>query len=262
MIKRFGPTQYDVVMFPPDKDPWPAYTIWDFFPAIFNCPHEVERIGHMGDGGRWICGVSRVEDKPDCIIYSFGFTWETSFEQEILEHTSGCQIWGYDWTVKSLGGIPRSQRHRTHFQPYELAPSDAHEPDDSPKKYTLDTLMKINGHTYIDILKVDAEGGEFATFSKLVRSYIAADRPLPFGQLILEIHLWGKKFSEVLAFWELLEAAGLRPFRNEPNLVYQNYNKQSNTELAEYSFLNIRGQNVFIADPTPPTMVIDPEPNP
>lgn len=172
------------------------------------------------------------------LLYSSGFTWETSFEQELLERTSGCQIWGYDWTVKSLGGIPRAQRHRTHFQPYELSPSDAHESSDKPKKYTLDTLMKLNGecklpatpiyiyissgsqqpfsgHTYIDILKVDAEGGEFATFSKLVRSHIAADRPLPFGQLILEIHLWGKKFSEVLAFWELLEAAGLRPFRNE-----------------------------------------------
>lgn len=46
--------------------------VGDFFPAIFNCPHEVERVGNMGDGGRWLCGLSRIEDKPDCIAYSFG----------------------------------------------------------------------------------------------------------------------------------------------------------------------------------------------
>ncbi|TRM55157.1 hypothetical protein BD626DRAFT_357997, partial [Schizophyllum amplum] len=52
-----------------------------------------------------------------------------------------------------------------------------------------------------------------------------------------------------LGWWERLEAAGLRPFWTEPNLVYQNYNKQASSDLAEYSFLNIRGDNVFIRDP-------------
>ena len=32
------------------------------------------------------------------------------------------------------------------------------------------------------------------------------------------------------------------------NLVYANYNRQSGVELAQYSFLNIRGDNVFISD--------------
>lgn len=76
--------------FPPDKDPWPAYTVCmsnlssfllayfddvcagDFFPPAFNCPHELERIGALGDGGKWVCGLSRVAEKPDCIVYSFG----------------------------------------------------------------------------------------------------------------------------------------------------------------------------------------------
>lgn len=44
----------------------------DFFPPAFNCPHELERIGNLGDGGKWVCGLSRIEDKPDCVIYSFG----------------------------------------------------------------------------------------------------------------------------------------------------------------------------------------------
>jgi hypothetical protein len=44
----------------------------DFFPPAFNCPHEVERIGALGDGGKWICGLSRLAEKPDCIVYAFG----------------------------------------------------------------------------------------------------------------------------------------------------------------------------------------------
>lgn len=44
----------------------------DFFPPIFNCPHELDRLGALGDGGKWMCGLSRIEDKPNCVIYSFG----------------------------------------------------------------------------------------------------------------------------------------------------------------------------------------------
>jgi Methyltransferase domain len=58
------------------------YTIWDFVPASYSCPYEMERIGRMGDGGKWVCGMSLYEaipaEKP-CIIYSFGVQFESSF---------------------------------------------------------------------------------------------------------------------------------------------------------------------------------------
>jgi len=42
-------------------------------------------------------------------------------------------------------------------------------------------------------------------------------RPLPFGQLQIEIHVWGNMtvFSKFLGWWEMLEEAGLRPFWTE-----------------------------------------------
>lgn len=42
-------------------------------------------------------------------------------------------------------------------------------------------------------------------------------RPLPFGQLQLEIHVWGQEaeFPKFLKWWEMLEEAGLRPFWTE-----------------------------------------------
>ncbi|KAF7299064.1 hypothetical protein MIND_00854700 [Mycena indigotica] len=248
LIKKHGPTPNDVALFPPDKDPWPAYTVWDFFPAAYNCPHEITRLGALGDGGKWVCGISRVEEKPDCIVYSFGINYESSFEAEILAHTDHCQIWGYDFSVRSFGPeIPLLQKSRTHFFQYGLAGSD--KPDENPKMYTLETLMKMNGHTHIDILKIDIERWEFETLTALVKPYIASGKPLPFGQLQLEIHLWNLSFAEYLAWWESLEAAGLRPFWTEPNLVYQNYNRPGTSDLAEYSFLNTKGDNIFITNP-------------
>jgi Methyltransferase domain len=44
----------------------------DFFPPAFFCPHELERVGDLGDGGKWFCGLSRLQEKEDCIVYSIG----------------------------------------------------------------------------------------------------------------------------------------------------------------------------------------------
>ncbi|KAG7085881.1 hypothetical protein E1B28_003415 [Marasmius oreades] len=250
LIKKFGPTPADVQMFPADKDPWPAYTVWDFFPAAYNCPHDIQRLGALGDGGKWVCGITRIENKQDCVVYSFGINHESSFEAEILANTNHCEIWGYDFTVHSFGPqITKSQEHRTHFYPYKLGGSNKPAVGDEPAMFTLSSLMKTNGHSHIDILKVDIESWEFETLTTLIKSYTSAGLPLPFGQLQLEIHAWNKSFEEFLSWWEMLEDAGLRPFWTEPNLVYQNYNRGATVDLAEYSFLNVKGDNVFIRDP-------------
>ena len=190
----------------------------DFFPAAFNCPHEIERIGSLGDGGKWVCGLSRVAKKPDCVVYSVGINHESSFEAELLSRTTGCQVWGYDFSVDKFGpevqDVP-SLLGRAHFKPYGLAGTNAHGPNDVHKMYTLKSLMQLNGHKYIDILKVDIESWEFETLTALIKSYLDNDEPLPFGQLQLEIHLWHRDFPFFLQWWEVLEEAGLRPFWTE-----------------------------------------------
>ena len=71
------------------------------------------------------------------------------------------------------------------------------------------------GHTHIDILKVDIESWEFDTMTTLVDPYIVSGKPLPFGQLQMEIHIWDRTFEYFLTWWEKLEKAGLRPFWTE-----------------------------------------------
>jgi len=247
LIERYGPKASEIEMFPPNKSPWPAYTVWDFFPASFNCPHEVRRIGVLGDGGKWVCGLSRVVEKKDCVVYSVGINTESSFEAELLAETKHCKVWGYDFSVKGFAKqIPSHQLHRTEFHPYGLAGFDRAASGTEPAMYTLKSLMKMNGHEHIDILKVDVEGWEFDTLTTLINSFKGS--ALPFGQLQLEIHAWDRKFETFLKWWQTLEDAGLRPFWTEPNLVYVNYANEGKPHLAEYSFLNVKGDNVFIKD--------------
>lgn len=79
------------------------FTIWDFVRASLNCPYEMERIDRLGDGGNYVCGLSRYEQtsKP-CIVYSFGIQQESSLEEELLERTK-CELWGYDPSVDEFG---------------------------------------------------------------------------------------------------------------------------------------------------------------
>jgi len=161
-----------------------------------------------------------------------GINYESSFEAGLLENTNYCEVWGYDFSVKSFGPeIPKHLRSRTHFEQYALGGGDRFSDDNSHPLYTLDTIMNMNKHKHIDILKIDIESWEFETLTTLVDQYIKSGKPLPFGQLQLEVHIWHKRFAEFLEWWEKLEEAGLRPFWTEPNIVYQNYNEH--VDLAE-----------------------------
>lgn len=195
-------------------------------------------------------------------------------------------MYGYDFTARNFGhGVPRALKGRTHFARLGLGAVDSHGPADEPKMWTLRSLMAANGHDHIDVLHIDIEGWEFEVLRAMVIDFaglgsvganpggeadVQERGALPFGQLLIEFHVWHEKFEQFLAFWEMLENVGLRPFmsevrvtflylyhlthaRRQVNLVYANYNRQSGVELAQYSFLNTRGNNVFISDkPLPP----------
>jgi hypothetical protein len=44
----------------------------DFFIPAFQCPHRVQHVSTLGDGGKWVCGLDRVAKQHNCMIYSFG----------------------------------------------------------------------------------------------------------------------------------------------------------------------------------------------
>ncbi len=113
-----------------------------------------------------------------CFLFpvSTGPPTDASFEAELLARTRHCQLFIFDHTASAL---PRGlsthttlparfdefyapldtlsyddkldywdSRHilqRAHFKPYRIAGFDAHGTGDSPKTYTLESLMRQNG---------------------------------------------------------------------------------------------------------------------
>lgn len=126
------------------------YTIWDFTPASWGCPHEMERVGRMGDGGKWVCGMSRYEKLSrtrKCVIYSFGVRDESSFENEMLSRTE-CEIWAYDYTVVDFGEqLEPQNRPRAKFMQAGISGKTDETKD--PKFYSIQDLMKMNNHEYM-----------------------------------------------------------------------------------------------------------------
>ncbi|KAF9287612.1 hypothetical protein BGZ74_001044 [Mortierella antarctica] len=219
-------------------DPWDKWVYWwMYFPAAFNCPHEIQRVGPIYDGGKWICGMSLYEDRPraKCIIYSFGVSFETSFESEMLERTD-CEIFAYDASVTGMGAQMDSNP-RVTFKQYFIGHENKVDANGITWK-TLRALMKENGHDWIDILKVDIEGWEYLAFSAIMDDF---PETLPFGQLQMKVHPNETYvlFGDFLNFWERLEARGVYPWWTELNLnpTYRG----DRAWCSEYCFLNTRG---------------------
>ncbi|KAH9048310.1 hypothetical protein EDB84DRAFT_1605723 [Lactarius hengduanensis] len=201
------------------------------FHSAFQYPHRVQRVG---------------------------INCESSFESTLLKRGPGCEVWGYDYSVNSvrtLSSLPLPYllnwtygqwgpeitgdpevRDRAHFKPFALGGTNNHEDHDNPKCWTLDSLMDLNGEYQdtrsIDILKIDIEGGEFDGLTTCSSEIYARE---------------GRENFEYFArWWASLEAAGLRPFWTEPNLVYINLVRGVRPELAEYSFIDIRGNHALV----------------
>jgi len=269
-----------VPFFPTDFLSFP-YTIWDFFPATWTCPHDFQRVGRLGDGGKWVCGMSIYESVPapkfptievvesrekalipadaGLVIYSFGINAESSFEAEMLERVPSARIWGYDFSVDGWGAqIPTNQRHRTFFKKVGLGKEDKH--DASPPFYTLPTLMRTNGHSYIDILKIDVEGSEFDALDTLMDAFdniksASGKNVIPIGQVMIEIHVGNGldlkstvaggdiDFQRFRKWWERLEKMGMRPAWIEINLFAVTLaHGKSDPRCTEYVWVNARDE--------------------
>ncbi|KAH8990560.1 hypothetical protein EDB92DRAFT_1946508 [Lactarius akahatsu] len=195
-------------------------------------------------------------------VQRVGINCESSFESTLLKRGPGCEVWGYDYrvnSVRTLSSLPLPYllnwicgqwgpeitgdpevRDRAHFKPFALGGTNNHEDHDNPKCWTLDSLMDLNCAS-------TSRGGEFDGLTTFLSAHAAAAAAegdvLPVGQLQLEIYAReGRENLEYLArWWASLEAAGLRPFWTEPNLVYINLVRGVRPELAEVCRLKVRG---------------------
>lgn len=155
-----------------------------FLPS-WPCMWEVERIGRMGDGGKFTCGLPRLAQTrgKDLVVFSIGVEKESSWEYEVLERTDA-NIYMFDFSVDEVGvssapaathtvpesdvllrsspriqqygpqlqAAPKSISSRAHFNKVGFGARD--ENVGGNQFWTLRTMMKHAGVDWIDILKV------------------------------------------------------------------------------------------------------------
>lgn len=208
------------------------YNIWDLFRPTFFCPFDLERVGRLGDGGTWVCGMSCHEAltpgpssvaSPDksIVAYSFGIEHDSSFEAALLARLN-VEIRGFDYSVNGWAKeVPPSSR--AHFTKAAIAGTT--DRVQSPPKLTVRDIMKENGHHFFDIMKMDIEGAEFEALEALMDSAEEMrQHVLPIGQLLIELHITTRDdcpqtVRELVKWFQRLESFGMRPVFNEHNWI-------------------------------------------
>lgn len=156
-------------------------------------------------GGAW--SIVDQELNRDSIIYSVGVGTNISFDLAIAEKL-GCDVHLFDPTPRSIDWVKSHTLPNTlHFHEYGLAGEDGDILFYPPRRersshfspvrrgvksdqsntisapvFRLQSIMQKLGHTHVDLLKVDIEGGEYDAIDDILASDIEV------RQLAVEFH--------------------------------------------------------------------------
>lgn len=159
-------------------------------------PHEV--LGNEAYGA-WATVTNGLT--PASVVYSFGVGEDVSWDLALIKKT-GATIHAFDPTPKSIAWVTQQAwPSQLLFHPYGIAaydgvqhftePIKAHWVSYSPARKgsgveapvkKLATSMRELGHSHIDVLKMDIEGGEYAVIDDLLASHIFPT------QILVEFH--------------------------------------------------------------------------
>ena len=157
----------------------------------YPCLHGVVPIGadtvdSIKDGHKFSCGIQHIKSSP--IVYSFGSNKQQDFEQSMLYYRPDSRVYTHDILESHLPDMSVRDPKITYYAT-ALGPSSSAKSVRSNEKIQfklLHELMKERGHTYIDVLKIDIEGGEYPW---------VVNEPLDtfdrIGQLMIEVHRQG-----------------------------------------------------------------------
>jgi hypothetical protein len=222
-----------------DFDPFSRQSginVWDLFPPEVSCP-DVQRVGNIGEGGKWVCGLTWLEKQKKsqplrgaggsekCIIYSYGVSIETSFEEHMLSLSElKCEIFAFDPTVVGVN-VQKQHSANVHFHKQALWKTSGANDAFLLTEHLFDTMNRFN-HSFIDILKIDIEGSEWPVFHELFErarrirtEKLLSGNPswtLPFGQLLIELHY--EDMPSVVEFFSGMAEFEMLPFSREINL--------------------------------------------
>jgi len=197
--------------------------IWfqEHYEPSFHCEFE-ERIGAMGDGGKWMCDPTRIQQatksgKGKCLVYSVGSNGDFSFEASVLSQISeDCEVHTFDPAKAGTWKAPEGVKYHS-VALGEFAPAKP-----------LAQIVKELGHVgrKIDLFKIDCEGCEWETFKSWFGTGVGI------GQILVELH-WRDNPDVIHDFFHFLFQQGYVIFNKEPNTL------GCQGECIEYAFLKM-----------------------
>ena len=213
--------------------------------ADYNCPLLKARIGRIGDGGKWVCGLrSNLMRGRRCLVYSLGSAGDTSFEDALLRPTD-CEVHTFDPTLNQA--VQAAVEARPNLQFHAIGVGGSTKPGLGQTPVTVSNLQSLESimadlqHAWIDILKIDIESYEWSLFTDF---YAVHGARLPATQLLVEFHFPG----QAATVWEVLDAIladKYRVFSVEPNSYCEN--GCSARDLQEFAFIKVSDQGQICA---------------
>ncbi len=178
-----------------------SYPEWGFHPPHVQVTRRLTRVG--SDYGGYFLDTAIFPHDP--VIYSAGIGFDISFDLALIQQF-GCIVHAFDPTPKVqawIDGQSLSPQFRFHAvgiadfdgdadfflppRPDFISHSIVRAPQFSDQSIKvpvirLITAMSRFGHTHIDVLKMDIEGGEYSVLADLFREQI------PVQQMCVEFH--------------------------------------------------------------------------
>ncbi|XP_067678476.1 uncharacterized protein [Haliotis asinina] len=149
----------------------------------------IAHMGRRGHGGWDVCHADGYRTERPCLMYSFGFDSDFSFEDDVAKRY-GCETHYFDPKMKVMDGLKRQSGVTIHA--LTLSSDNGRTPS-GWKVRTLATVKNELFHTeVINILKVDIEDNEWRAIPEMFQSGVM-DKV---NQFLLEIHVLSQSRTE------------------------------------------------------------------
>mmetsp|Transcript_64146 Transcript_64146/g.118165 ORF Transcript_64146/g.118165 Transcript_64146/m.118165 type:complete len:300 (+) Transcript_64146:86-985(+) len=178
----------------------------------FHCT-LAERLGHVGDGGKWVCDPYSMKKNIDsgkpCLVYSIGSNGQFDFEKSVQDLISPrCEVHIFDPAKVGTWPVPANMSYHA----YPLGSGT--EVVQGVRTKSFPDIVQELGHKgrTIDILKIDCEGCEWQTVTQWLTSGVEI------RQILVELHWDGVKDGDKAnEFYKFLYKHGYAVFNKEPN---------------------------------------------
>ncbi|XP_046567029.1 uncharacterized protein LOC124283922 [Haliotis rubra] len=149
----------------------------------------IAHMGKKGHGGWDVCHADGYRPERPCLMYSFGFDSDFSFEDDVAKRY-GCETHYFDPKMKIMDGLKRKSGVTIHA--LTLSSDNGRTPS-GWKVRTLATVKNELFHTeVINILKVDIEDNEWRAIPEMFQSGVMGK----VKQFLLEIHVLSQSRTE------------------------------------------------------------------